>query len=149
VLLSDQLVDPVVVTFSQTFLQSCHIGDLHPSAPYLSNLSWKIFSLIIGFQISSYAQIVNLGLAVIPEHVTPNLAPLHFCSWLIQFNPRLPSLVSWTYRVAGKLWTFWELWFWNIGNCHFDAVQLSRVWLFGQFEFSSYMFYLLNKLTNV
>jgi hypothetical protein len=29
------------------------------------------------FQISSYAQIVNLGLAVFPEHVTPNLAPLH------------------------------------------------------------------------
>jgi hypothetical protein len=33
---------------------------------------------IIGFQISSYAPIVNLGLAVFPEHVTPNLAPLHF-----------------------------------------------------------------------
>jgi hypothetical protein len=34
--------------------------------------------MIIGFQISSYAQIVNLGLAVFPEHVIPNLAPLHF-----------------------------------------------------------------------
>jgi hypothetical protein len=34
--------------------------------------------MIIGFQISSYAHIVNLGLAVFPEHVTPNLAPLHF-----------------------------------------------------------------------
>jgi hypothetical protein len=33
--------------------------------------------MIIGFQISSYAQIVNLGLAVFPEHDTPNLAPLH------------------------------------------------------------------------
>jgi hypothetical protein len=33
--------------------------------------------MIIGFQISSYAQIVNLGLAALPEHVTPNLAPLH------------------------------------------------------------------------
>jgi hypothetical protein len=33
--------------------------------------------MIISFQISSYAQIVNLGLAVFPEHVTPNLAPLH------------------------------------------------------------------------
>jgi hypothetical protein len=33
--------------------------------------------MIIGFQISSYAQIVNLGLPVFPEHVTPNLAPLH------------------------------------------------------------------------
>jgi hypothetical protein len=27
---------------------------------------------------SSYAHIVNLGLAVFPEYVTPNLAPLHF-----------------------------------------------------------------------
>jgi hypothetical protein len=33
--------------------------------------------MIIVFQISSYAQIVNLGLAVFPEHVTLNLAPLH------------------------------------------------------------------------
>jgi hypothetical protein len=33
--------------------------------------------MIIGFQISSYAQIVNLGLVVFPGHVTPNLAPLH------------------------------------------------------------------------
>jgi hypothetical protein len=32
--------------------------------------------MIIGFQISSYAQIVSLGLVVFPEHVTPNLAPL-------------------------------------------------------------------------
>jgi hypothetical protein len=34
--------------------------------------------MIIGFQISSYAQIENLGLAVFPEHVTPNPEPLHF-----------------------------------------------------------------------
>jgi hypothetical protein len=33
--------------------------------------------MIIGFQISSYAQIVNLHLVVFPEHVTPNLAHLH------------------------------------------------------------------------
>jgi hypothetical protein len=33
--------------------------------------------MIIGFQISSYAQIGNLVLAVFLEHVTPNLAPLH------------------------------------------------------------------------
>jgi hypothetical protein len=33
--------------------------------------------MIIGFQISSYAQIVNVGLTVFLEHVTPNLAPLH------------------------------------------------------------------------
>jgi hypothetical protein len=33
--------------------------------------------MIIGFQLSSYAQIVNIGLAIFPEHVTPNLAPLH------------------------------------------------------------------------
>jgi hypothetical protein len=32
--------------------------------------------MIIGFKISSCAQIVNLGLAVFLEHVTPNLAPL-------------------------------------------------------------------------
>jgi hypothetical protein len=41
--------------------------------------------MIIGFQISSYAQIVNLGLVVFPEHVTPNLAPLHLV-------PNSPSL---------------------------------------------------------
>jgi hypothetical protein len=34
--------------------------------------------MVIGFQISSYAQIVNLGLAVFPEHVIPNPAPLYF-----------------------------------------------------------------------
>jgi hypothetical protein len=33
--------------------------------------------MIIGFQIPSYAQIVNLGLVVFPEHVTPNHASLH------------------------------------------------------------------------
>jgi hypothetical protein len=32
--------------------------------------------MILGFQMSSYAQIVNLGLAVFPEHVTSNLASL-------------------------------------------------------------------------
>jgi hypothetical protein len=32
--------------------------------------------MIIDFRISSYAQIVHLGLAVFPEHVIPNLAPL-------------------------------------------------------------------------
>jgi hypothetical protein len=76
--LLDRLVDPVVATSSQTFLQSCRIGDLHPSAPYLSKSLLRNLFTIIGFQISSYAQIVNLGLAVFPEHVTPNLAPLHF-----------------------------------------------------------------------
>jgi hypothetical protein len=34
--------------------------------------------MIIVSQISSYAQVVNLGLAVFPEHVTPNLALLNF-----------------------------------------------------------------------
>jgi hypothetical protein len=34
--------------------------------------------MITGFRISSYAQIVNLGLVVFTEHITPNLAPLHF-----------------------------------------------------------------------
>jgi hypothetical protein len=52
------------------------MGDLRPSAPYLTkSLSRNLFT-IIGSQISSYAQIVNLVLAVFPEHVTPNLAPL-------------------------------------------------------------------------
>jgi hypothetical protein len=74
--LLNRLVDPVVVTSSQTFLQSFCIGDLHPGAPYLfKSLSRNPF-MIIGFQISSFSQIVNLGLAVFPEHVTPNLAPL-------------------------------------------------------------------------
>jgi hypothetical protein len=66
------------MTSSQTFLQSFCIGDLHPSAPYLSKSLSRNLCTIIGFQISSYAQIVNLGLAVFPEHVTPNLTPLHF-----------------------------------------------------------------------
>jgi hypothetical protein len=74
--LLDSLVDLVVVTSSQTFLQSFCIGDLHPSAPNLSKSLLRSICTIIGFQISSYAQIVNLGLAVFPEHVTPNLAPL-------------------------------------------------------------------------
>jgi hypothetical protein len=77
VLLLDRLVNPVVVTFPPAFVQGCRISDLHPSAPYLSkSLPTNLF-MIIGFQISSYAQIVNQGLTVFPEHVTPNLAPLH------------------------------------------------------------------------
>jgi hypothetical protein len=76
--LLDRLVDPVVATSSQTFLQSCRIGDLHPSASYLPKSMLRDLFTIIGFQISNYAQIVNLGLAIFPEHVTPNLAPLHF-----------------------------------------------------------------------
>jgi hypothetical protein len=75
--LLNRLVDPVVVTSSQTFLQSFRIGDLHPSASNLSNSLSRSICTIVGFQISSYAQIVNLGLAVFPKHVTPNLAPLH------------------------------------------------------------------------
>jgi hypothetical protein len=75
--LLDRLVDPVVVTSSQTVLQSRRIGDLHPSAPYLSKSLLRNLFMIIGFQLSSYAQIVNLGLVVFPEHDTPNLAPLH------------------------------------------------------------------------
>jgi hypothetical protein len=74
--LLNRLVDLVVVTSSQTFLQSFRIGDLHPSAPYLSKSLSRNLCTIIGSQISSYAQIVNLGLAVFPEHITPNLAPL-------------------------------------------------------------------------
>jgi hypothetical protein len=73
----DPQVDPVVVIFSQTFLQSFRIGDPHPSAPYLSKALPRNLFMIIGFQIASYAQIVKLGLAFFPEHVTPNLAPLH------------------------------------------------------------------------
>jgi hypothetical protein len=76
--LLDCLVDPVVVTSSQTLLQSFRVGDLHPTAPYLSKSLSRNLCTIIGFQISSYAQIVNLGLAVFSEHVTSNLAPLHF-----------------------------------------------------------------------
>jgi hypothetical protein len=68
----------MVVAFSQTLLQSFCVGDLHPSAPYLSKSLPRNLFLIIGFQISSYAQTVNLGLAVFLEHVTSNLAPLHF-----------------------------------------------------------------------
>jgi hypothetical protein len=75
--LLDHLVDPVVVTSSQTFLQSFRNSDLHPSAPNLSKSLSRSICTIIGFHISSYAQIVNLGLAVFLEHVTPNLAPLH------------------------------------------------------------------------
>jgi hypothetical protein len=70
------MVDLVVVTSSQTFLQSFRIGDPHPSAPYLSKSLLRNLCTIVGFQISSYAQIVNLGLAVFPKHATPNLAPL-------------------------------------------------------------------------
>jgi hypothetical protein len=146
--LLDRLVDPVVVTFSQTFLQSCRISDLHPSAPDLSKSLPRNLFMIIGFQISSYAQIVNLGLAVFPEHVTLNLAPLHLVpdssSLTLEYQVLSLNLPS-----CQKILNF----FWNFGfgswNCQFDAVWLSRVWLFGQFEFSSYMFYLLNKLTNV
>jgi hypothetical protein len=72
----NRLIDPVVVTSSQTFLQSFRNGDLHPSAPNLSKSLSRSICTIICFQISSYAQIVNLGLAVFSEHVTPNLAPL-------------------------------------------------------------------------
>jgi hypothetical protein len=75
--LLNRLVDPVVVTSSQTFLQSFCNSDLHPSAPNLSNSLSRSICTIIGFQISSYAQIVNIGFAVFTEHVTPNLAPLH------------------------------------------------------------------------
>jgi hypothetical protein len=113
-MLLDHLVDPVVVTSSQTFLQSCRIGDLHPSAPYLSKSLWRNLFMIIGFQILSYAQIVNLGLAVFPEHVTPNLAPLHLfpdsscltleCQVL---SPNLPSCQK-------ILKFFWELLFWKL-----------------------------------
>jgi hypothetical protein len=74
--LLNRLVDPVVMTSSQTVLQSFRIGDLHPSAPYLSKSLSRNLCTIICSQISSYAQIVNLGLAVFPEHITPNLAPL-------------------------------------------------------------------------
>jgi hypothetical protein len=74
--LLDRLVDPVVVTSPQTFLQSFCTGDLPPSAPNLSKSLLRSICTIVGFQISSYAQIVNLVLAVFPEHVTPNLAPL-------------------------------------------------------------------------
>jgi hypothetical protein len=76
--LLNRLVDPVVVTFSQTFLQSFCTGDLHPSAPNLSKFLSRSICTIIGFKISSFAQIVNLDLAVFPKHVIPNLAPLHF-----------------------------------------------------------------------
>jgi hypothetical protein len=72
----NRLVDPVVVTSSQTFRQSFRNSDLHPSATNLSKSLSRSICTIIGFQISSYAQIVNLGLAVFPEHVIPNLAPL-------------------------------------------------------------------------
>jgi hypothetical protein len=76
--LLNRLVDPVVVTCSQTFLQSFRNSDLHPSAPILSKSLSRSICTIIGFQISSCAQIVNLDLVVFPEHVIPNLAPLHF-----------------------------------------------------------------------
>jgi hypothetical protein len=76
--LLNRLVDPVVMTSSQIFLQSFRIGDLQPKCPNLSKSLSRSICTIIGFQISSYAQIVNLGLAVFPEHVIPNLAPLHF-----------------------------------------------------------------------
>jgi hypothetical protein len=77
--LLDRLVDPVVVTSSQTFLQRCRIGDIHPSAPYLSkSLSRNLFT-IIGSQISSYAQIVNLGL---PSFRNTSLRILHLCTFV-------------------------------------------------------------------
>jgi hypothetical protein len=49
---------------------------IYTECPYLSKSLLRDLFAIIGFQISSYAQIVNLGLAVFPEHITPNLAPL-------------------------------------------------------------------------
>jgi hypothetical protein len=76
--LLDRLVDPVVVTSSKTFLQSFRNSDLHPSAPNLSKSLSRSICTIIGVQISSYAQIVNLDLVIFPEYVIPNLAPLHF-----------------------------------------------------------------------
>jgi hypothetical protein len=76
--LLDRLVDPVVVTSSKTFLQSFRNSDLHPSAPNLSKSLSRSICTIIGVQISSYAQIVNLDLVIFPEHCIPNLAPLHF-----------------------------------------------------------------------
>jgi hypothetical protein len=93
--LLNRLVDPVVVTSSQTFRQSFSNSDLHPSAPNLSKSLSRSFCTIIGFQISSFAQIVNIGLAVFPEHVFPNLAPLHLV-------PDSPSLTLdyqvWSYE---------------------------------------------------
>jgi hypothetical protein len=82
--------------------------------------------MIIGFQISSYAQIANLGLTVLPEHVTPSFAPLHLvpnsssltldCQVWSHEPTELPKIVN----ILGTL----VLEFWN---CHFDVVQLSRV----------------------
>jgi hypothetical protein len=125
--LLNRLVDPVVATSSQTFLQSCRIGDLHPSAPYLPKSLLRDLFTIIGFQISSYAQIVNLGLAVFPEHVTPNLAPLRLV-------PDSSSLTLeyevWSHEpteLPEKFEHFGNFGFRNVGNCHFDVVQLSRV----------------------
>jgi hypothetical protein len=82
---------------------------------------------IIGFQISSYAEIVNLGLAVFLEHVTPNLAPLHLVadSSSLTFDYQVlshePTELLENFEHLGNLG------FRNVGNCHFDAVQLSRV----------------------
>jgi hypothetical protein len=81
--------------------------------------------MIIGFQISSYAQIVNLGLVVFPEHITPNLAPLHLV-------PDSSSLTLecqvWSHEhteLPGKSEHLGNFGLGNVGNCHFDAVQLS------------------------
>jgi hypothetical protein len=52
-------------------------GVIYTECPYLSKSLLRDLFTIIGFQISSYALIVNLGLVVLPEHITPNLAPLH------------------------------------------------------------------------
>jgi hypothetical protein len=65
------------VTSSQTFLQSFRIVIYPQVPPNLSKSSSRSICTIIGFQISSFAQIVNLGLAVFPEHIIPNLEPLH------------------------------------------------------------------------
>jgi hypothetical protein len=80
--------------------------------------------MIIGFQISSYAQIVNLGLVVFPEHVTPNLAPLHLV-------PNSSSLTLncqvWSHeptKLPGNGEHFGNFGF-GILELSFDAVQLS------------------------
>jgi hypothetical protein len=75
--LLNRLVDPVVVTSSQTFLQNFCIVIYTQVLPIYPNSLSRSICTIIGFQISSFAQLVNLDLAVFPEHVIPNLAPLH------------------------------------------------------------------------
>jgi hypothetical protein len=83
--------------------------------------------MIIGLQISSYAQIVNLGLAVFPEHITPSFTPLHVV-------PNSSSLTLdcqfWSHEptnLPGNGEHFGNLSFGILEICHFDAVQLSRV----------------------